>query len=324
MFKKLFDVADLTLHMKGKGVGVGSMVTSINTAQDTSDETPLGMTLGLADGVVEGVSASMLFNSYAASAAVAEDFDTIGIEADAAVAHVFGLALSGGYTLPGEDLALSGNLTVGIKDLDDLANAYVVGLTVDFGMPSMFDLAVGFEFNYLAGNGMGAGVNVGAEIMGIAPSVTFLYKNAAFGGDDTYTTSYDIDYPVTDDVDTESGMQAEFDAIDSADAMALSIGLSVSTEKLMDLKLATLSGGYDMMLAGGTESGYNAALGIDFTDIAEVPVTLDASISNWAELGLNYGVSLGYTYEMVGITASYDVNEVDGETTYSVLAKISF
>jgi len=326
-FKSLFDVADLTMHVKGQAVSVGSMVTSGNSAQDTSDETPLGVTLGLASGLVENLSAGVLFNGFKAVAAKTENWQTRAIEADTATAHVFGLAANAGYALDLDMMKVSAGLVFGAKDLGDFANSYLGGLTVGFGMPDMFALKLDGEFNLLAGGGMGAGASLGANIMGIAPSAKVLWKNAAFGGDGTYSAYYnstDFKTVRTDKVEKEKGYAAQFNSIDTTDALALSASLSVGTADLLGMKLATLSGGYDMMLVGGTESGWNAKLALDFAELLELPITLTGSASDWAANGLIYSVALGYTYDKVGITATYTSDAVKPAHTYSVLAKISF
>jgi len=218
--KKLLGVADLTFAVSGKAVGVGSMVTSVPAVQDISDETPLGLSLDLAADVVPGVSAGLLWNAYQATN-VGETWDTAASEVDVTdPAHVYGMAVYGGYKMAGDDMSFGLNLYGGAKDINEASDSMVVGLTGSFGMKSIANLAVNGEFSYLGNKGMAYAAKVGASIMGIAPTLTYLAKNDEFGGNDSWKGySYDDD---TDSITDDAGLMTEFNSTD-AEASALAI-----------------------------------------------------------------------------------------------------
>jgi hypothetical protein len=318
--KKLFGAVDLTFAVSGKAVGVGSMVTSIPAAQDISDETPLGLSLDLADGLVPGVSAGVLLNSFTAKQ-VSEDSATAVVEADT-VDHVYGFAAYGGYKAAGEDMSYGANVYFGGKDASKFGDTYVLGLSVNFGMKSLAGLAVNGELDMLAGGGMAYAGKVGASIMGIAPSVAYYSKNADFGGND----SWDGLDSTKDSVTGDAGLMTEFNSTDAVDASALAIAVSVATKDLIGLDLATVSGGYDMLMSGSKNSGWNAGVSFALAGLIQQPLTLGVTASSWKgteDGAMAYSANIGYTYDKLAITATYGV-AADETTTYSILGKVTF
>ena len=155
--------------------------------------------------------------------------------------------------------------------------------------------------------------------MGIAPKVGFYWKNAAFGGDGS---TNDV-LPATDDITTDSGLMAEFNSIDEADAAALAIAASADLAKLIGMKLVTVSGGFDMMLIGGTENGWNAGVALDFAEVLKMPVTLSFSVSKWAAEALLWSGVLGYTYDKLGVT--FTLGQTDTAVIgWALAGKVSF
>jgi hypothetical protein len=312
--KKIAGVVDIMAEIEGKAVGVGSMVTSDATSGNDAN---YGVTLALSEGVVAGLTASVLVTGSDAdmAAAVSEDYETVIVDAAAASEPVWGGQVEFGYATK----MFGATVQFGVVDLTDFA-AWQASIQPFLSMPDVAGLSVKGEFDLLGGAtmGMAAGASVGASIMGIAPSVGFYWKNAAFGGDASTN-----DVTGADDLTTDSGLMAEFNSIDAADAAALAIALSVDLKDLMKMKLVTLTGGFDMMLIGGTENGWNAGVAFDLAEVLKAPLTASFNISKWAAEDLLWSGALGYTYDKLGVTFTLEQTEAD-VIGWSLAGKVSF
>ncbi len=285
--KEVAGVADLGFELFGKAVGIGSMVTSDNTSGDAN----VGFSLGLSEGVVEGLSAGVLLTSSEGEAAVSEDYETLDVDVEDAEEPTWGVLLSGGYATD----MFGANIDVGLTDLKE-TEEYLIGISPFLSMPDLYDLSVTGELDVVGGDdvGLGAGASLGGSIMGIAPGVSIYWKNEYFGGDDTID-----DASGADDITGDVSMMAEFDSTDLDAATALALAVSADLAELTGMKLINLSGGYDMLLTGSKNSGWNAGVDFDLAEVIEMPVTFGFSVAKWAEEDLTWALNAGYTVEEV-------------------------
>lgn len=311
--KKVFGVVDIMAEIEGKAVGVGSMVTNSSTSGNDAN---YGVSLALSEGVVSGVNASVLVTGYDAdmAAAVDPDLETIVYDDADAVEPVWGLQVDAGYAAE----MYGAQVQFGVVDLLDLANTWMLSVQPSVSLADIAGLSVNGEFDLVPAGGFGIGAKVGASILGVAPSVGFYYKNAAFGGDDSID-----DATAADSITTDSGLMAEFDSIDEADAAALAIAVSADLADLMKMKLVTLNGGFDMMLVGGTDTGWSAGVDFDLAEVLKAPLTVSFSISKWAAEDLLWSGVVGYTYDKLGVTFTLEQTEAD-VIGWSLAGTVSF
>ncbi len=303
--KKVFGVVDIMGEIEGRPVGVGSMVVSAKNGTSGNDEN-VGLSVALSEGVVSGLSASVLVTGADAdmAAETSQDYTTMIDETAAAVEPIWGAQIDLGYATK----MFGATVQFGVADLMATPFKWIASIQPFVSLADIAGLSLKGEFNLIGTDpiAMGAGASLSASIMGIAPSVGFYWKDANFGGDDSYTTGSGAD-----SITTDSGLLAEFDSIDDAAAAALALAASVDLKDLMKMKLVTLSGGFDMMLIGGTENGWNAGVGFDFADVLKKPVTLSFNISKWAAEDLLWSGVLGYTYDKLGVTFTLAQTEAD-------------
>jgi len=139
-----------------------------------------------------------------------------------------------------------------------------------------------------------------------------------FGGDDSYTTGSGAD-----SITKDSGLMTEFNSTDDVAATALALAASVDLAKLISMKLVTLSGGYDMLLTGSKDAGWNAGVALDFAEVLKMPVTLAFNISQWEAEALLWSGVLGYTYDKLGVTFTLGQTDTD-VIGWALAGKISF
>lgn len=310
--KGIAGVLDLTFELAGKAVAVGSMVTSDASASDNAN---VGFTAALSSGVVEGLSASALVTAGGGAAAVAESWETRADDTAAADPTVWGAKICAGYATDMFGVQLAGAL----EDLTDFG-AIMFSIMPSLTLTDVAGLAISGEFNGIMGDelAMGYGAKLSAAIMGIKPAFSFYGKNAAYGGDDTSNLDG------TDAITTDSGLMAEFNSTDQADAMAFAFDLSADLAELIGMKLVTISGGLDMMLSGSKNLGWDAALAFDLNEVLAAPLTAGVSIGKWAEEGMTWSGNLGYTFaESMAISAALSQNS-DEEIGYTVKASVKF
>lgn len=306
-------VVDLMFEVNGKAIAVGSMVTSDATAADDAN---IGFSAALSEGVVEGVSASVLLTAGGGAAAVDNDEETYEFEEAAADPTVWGTLVSVGYATDmfGVDAAL------GLEDVSD-TSVMLFSVMPSVSLTDLYGLSLMGEVNGVTGDDLGLGyaAKLSANVMGIAPSVSFWGKNEFFGGDDSYALDG------SDDVTTDSGLVAEFNSIDDVAAMALDVAVAADLTELMGQKLVSVNGGYAMMLGDDyDESGWNAGLGLDFSEVLAMPLTAGFDISKWAEEDLVWAGNLGYTFsETMVISAVLEQPEAE-VLSYTVSATVSF
>jgi hypothetical protein len=328
-------VIDIEFEVNGKSVGVGSMVTSANASGDAN----LGLTIGLDEAVVPGLTASVLINEASPAADDDDDYATFEEEGDRDAdisGAVIGTELNVGYTADLGGMSIGAMLEFGVMDFSDFGNSIVIGLTPTFAMPDVAGLNAKVEFNLLTGTelGMGLGANVGASIMGISPSVSFYYKNDAYGGDDSYTSYFDgstasVDELATeDDVSsdsvTQTSLMAEFNSTDDAAATALAADLAVDLSGLMGMKLVTVGLGADFFLATPGSFGMDGSLGLDFSEVLGQPLTVSFAMGQYRDNDLTWAGTIGYTYAEL-FNASFTIEQTEAEVVgYSLGGTVSF
>ena len=329
-------VIDVEFEVNGKAVGVGSMVTSVNSSGDSD----LGLTIGLSDGVVPGLTASLLVNEESPEGDTDDDYTTFDEEgdrdADLDNSAEIGLELDLGYTADVAGMSIGAMLEFGTLNLLDFGNTIVLGITPTFAMPDVAGLNAMVEFNLLTGDaaGIGLGANVGASIMGISPSVSFYLKNAAYGGDDSYTTYFDggtadvaeldtADDVSSDDVD-DSSLMAEFNSTDDEAATALAADLSVDLAEIMGMKLLSLGLGADFFLTGEGSFGMDGNVGLDFSEVLGQPLTVSFSMGQYKDNDLTWTGKIGYTYAEIFMSSLTLAQNSDGDVSYSLGGTVSF
>lgn len=320
--KALFGVVDVEFQVNGKAVAVGSKFTV------AEDDANLGVSLGLTSGVVEGLSASVLYTLAESKAAVDEDFETLAVEAEDAEDAVGAVEVNGGYATD----MFNVDFELGLVDFDALTTHYSVrgGLS----LADLFGLSVGAELTGTAdadGNGLGVAADLGASIMGIAPSVDFRLSSNLYDDADTNDEGTALEY---------------FQTVDE-DSTYLGLGLSVGTADLIGMNLATVSGGLGLVFGGGND--WNAGVDFTFADFG-APVTAgftltslyDSTLTWKADAGVTvadiafaaylgdeagdnlvYGVSIDYTYDVLGIAAGF-TSDKDGVMAIDVTVSTSF
>jgi hypothetical protein len=303
-------VLDVMFEVNGKAIAVGSMVTS---DASVADDANVGFTAALSSGVVEGVSASALVTAGGGAAAVTEDWETRADNTAGSDPTVWGAKLCAGYAT--DMFGISG--AVAFEDISDTAGL-MWSVMPSLTMTDLYGLAVSGEVNGVADAGLGAGAKVSAAVMGIKPAIGFYYKNAAFGG------AGDSNLDGSDAITTDSGLMAQFNSIDDADAMALAIDVSADLTELMGMKLLTIGGGFDMMLEAEGNYGWDATLGLDLAEVLAAPVTAGFSISQWAAEDLVWAANLGYTFaETMAVSAVFEQPEAE-VLSYTVKATVKF
>jgi hypothetical protein len=115
----------------------------------------------------------------------------------------------------------------------------------------------------------------------------------------------------------------EFNSTDDVAATALALAASVDLAKLISMKLVTLSGGYDMLLTGSKDAGWNVGVALDFAEVLKMPVTLAFNISQWEAEALLWSGVLGYTYDKLGVTFTLGQTDTD-VIGWALAGKISF
>ncbi len=300
--KNVFNVLDFTAEIGGKAVGVGSMVTSDATAGNDAN---VGLSVGLSEGVVEGLSASVLVTASDDGAAeVTQNWESLAKDDEAAEPAVWGLQIDAGFDAG----MVAFGVGFGIADLsEDEAAEWIAGVDVSLSLPDVAGLSAGVEFNLNGGAdlGMGAGVSVGAGIMGISPTVSFYWKDDNFGDDDTSNAATGAD-----DITDDAGLMAEFDST-VVSSTALGVDLAVDLAELMGMSLITLGGGLDLMLAPSSNMGWDANVGLALADVIDMPITLGFSMSKWAEEDLVWAAVLGYTYDILSVSFTFEQTEAD-------------
>lgn len=317
--KALFGVVDVTFEVNGKAVAVGSKYTI------TQEDANLGVSLGLTSGVVEGVSASVMYTLAESKAAVGEDYETLAVEAADGSDAVSSVELNGGYATD----MFSVDAELGLVDFNNLATSY--SLRGGLSLADLFGLSVGAELSG-AGSDIGVAAEVGASVMGIAPSVDFRLISGLYGDGDT----------------KEDGTALEYFNTADEDNSYLGLGLSVGTADLIGMNLATVSGGLGLVFGGGND--WNAGVDFTFADFG-APVTAgftltslyDSTLTWKADAGVTvadiafaaylvgdeagdnlvYGVSLDYTYDVLGIAAGF-TSDKDGVMAIDVTVSTSF
>jgi len=326
-------VVDVEFELNGKEVTVGSKFPQ------TADDANLGIGIALTAGVIEGLSVSALYTNAPAVAAITNDYDTVADDAEDADAAVNALQINAGYATD----MFNVNAAMAIEDLADIDLWFSVMGGVS--LPDLAGLAANLEFTKMsAGNGMGIAVDVAASILGIAPSVDFRYHIA---GDDL-TDSYDLGVAEDDTTGDETAL-AYFNSALAANGY-LGIGLVVDFAEIMGMSLITLDGGFNMVFGAGND--WNVGIAFDLTEIV-FPVTVSGgfasaydAVMSWdagvstefagvtaalavaddiddADTALTFDVSLGYTYDVVDLSAAFGINE-DSEKSFSITAKTSF
>jgi len=326
--KGIAGVVDIMAELMGRAVGVGSMVTSAYNGTSGNDAN-YGFTVALSEGVVPGVSFSALVTGSDAdmAAAVDQDYETEEYTVEDAEEPVWGGQIDVGYATD----MFGADVQFGVVDLKADDFVWIASVMPFVSMPDMFGLSVKGEFDVVGAEDMGiaAAASVGAAYMGIAPNVTFWWKNEFFGGDDTTNAATGAD-----DITDDSGLAAQFGSVDLEAATALAIALSVDLADLLGMKLITLSGGYDMLLApqvdDKSESGYNLGVALDFAEVLGMPVTLGFNMSQWGiqreaddKEDLVWSGVLGYTYDALAVSFTLKQTEED-VIGWALAGKVSF
>ncbi|MCX7037797.1 MAG: hypothetical protein NT005_01455 [Spirochaetes bacterium] len=313
---KVLGVVDIMGEIEGRAVGVGSMVVS-DKNNTTGNDANFGASLALSEGVVSGLTASVLVTGSDPdmAAAVSQDYETTIDDVAAAVEPIWGGQIDIGYATK----MFGATVQFGVVDLKDFA-AWQASIQPFVSLADIAGLSLKGEFNLIGGAtmAMAAGASLGASIMGISPSVGFYWKDKNFGGDDSYTTGGG-----PDSITGDSGLMTEFNSTDDTAATALAIAASVDLAKLISMKLVTLSGGYDMLLSGSKDAGWNAGVALDFAEVLKMPVTLSFNISQWAAEALLWSGVLGYTYDKLGVTFTLGQTDTD-VIGWALAGKISF
>lgn len=316
--KKIGGVVDLGLAYN-KDATVGSMVTSQYTKPGNTDP-KAGMSIGLSDGVIPGVSASVYVDTNAGTNGVGDNVETIANEDNGGLGKpVVGVLISGGYStdmfgvklgaMIGDTTAIGDNLAFSIQPSVTLADLFGLNVAGEFTMGRKNGDAGGF----------GAGVKVGATMMGISPAVTFKYKNAAFSG------AGDSNLDGSDAISSSSA-SATFDSIDSADAAYFQLDASADLSSLIGMKLVSVNLGYQMMLMGSDYMGYSGGLSFDFNDVLKMPLTAGWSLSTYdnADNGTSNDFTLGYKIGAAALTAEYQISGTGPTNLFQIGAKVSF
>ena len=315
--KKVAGVVDIMAEIEGKAVGVGSMVTSAKNGTSGNDAN-FGVSLALSEGVVSGLSASVLVTGSDAdmAAAVGQDYENLIDDVADPVEPVWGGQVDIGYATK----MFGATVQFGVVDLKADPFKWIASVQPFVSLADIAGLSLKGEFNLIGTDpiGMGAGASLGASIMGISPSVGFYWKDVNFGGDDSYTTGSGAD-----SITKDSGLMTEFNSTDGDAATALALAASVDLAKLISMKLVTLSGGYDMLLTGSKDAGWNAGVALDFAEVLKMPVTLSFNISQWEAEALLWSGVLGYTYDKLGVTFTLGQTDTD-VIGWALAGKISF
>lgn len=315
--KGIAGVVDVMFELMGRAVGVGSMVTS-DKGGTSGNDANYGFSVALSKDVIPGVSASVLVTGWDEdmAAAVDEDYEDLEVNAEGATEPIWGGQLDIGYATD----MFGAKVQVGIVDFKADPLVWIASVQPFVSMPDLFGLSVKGEFNVIGSDPMGlaAAASVGGAYMGIAPTVTFYWKDENFGGDDTID-----DASGADDITGDAGLMAEFNSTDLDTATALAVALSFDLAELMGMKLITVSGGYDMLLSGSKNSGWKAGVGLDFAEVLAMPVTFGFNVAKWEEEDLTWAAVLGYTYDALAVSFTVEQTEED-VIGWTLAGKVSF
>ncbi|MDA3811724.1 MAG: hypothetical protein PF518_15505 [Spirochaetaceae bacterium] len=344
-------VVDVEFILNGKNTSVG------NKFMQATDDDPLhlGMGLALTKGVVEGLSASVMYTNLPATNATSEDWTTTAVEDASADDAEHAIQINAGYATDMFNFSADFAVPNLVADTPEVWFSVAGGVS----LADIAGLTADVEFTKMdADNGMGIAVGAGASIMGISPSVDFRYHIAG----DSLTDSMDITAtPVDYDDTTDDGTALDYFNSALASNGYLGIGLTVDLADLMGMKLITVDGGFAMVFGGGND--WNAGLSFDLTDLF-APVTVGFGIDSaydearsWNasigaefvgitagltfgndiiaaaddETAFSFGASLGYTYDVVALTAAFNIaddadssDKADNIKSFSVTAKVSF
>jgi hypothetical protein len=328
--KNIAGLIDITAELNGGAVAVGKLVKSDKSdGSIVLDDTYYGLTVGLAKSVVPGLTANILVVTNDGDPPDDENFATYSDELDAADPIEWGLQLIGGYVADLDPMKVGGMVKAGSYDLANFGTTIVLGIEPTFALSGDFSVNVDPEFNILLRGsgvtGIGIGVPVKVSIMGITPSVKFLYKTADYYGDGSLDATDDV----SDDIEDEKTVMDEFDTTDLSDAMVIEADVAVDLATIMGMKLVTLGAGFDFYnnmdaSAPYTVLGFSYNVGLDLSDVLGMPIKVAHDGKKYGDNNYEMNASVSYTaYEILTLMAKLDY-DADEEFGLTLSGKVSF
>lgn len=292
-FTNIGGVLDARLDFGGVSLSNGSLVPSGRL--DQPDSGP-ALALALPAGLVPGFSLAATADLVGGSPAVVEDWLTKDSEALPGEASWLGLRLKGGYSLP--DVA---NVSLSILWPDLAERPATIGATVNADLHRKgslaYNLALEASFllwqdRYLSApanvTAFAGGIDADLTVFGATPRLLALYKSAGFwgeGGNDAEDRFPGLD------------LREDFNYAKVKDALALDFGLGFDPAAFLgNMKIVSAKGGYKLFLydlakngLAALGQGWYAGLDLSLLDLAELPLSFSAEITNYTNWGIYAG-----------------------------------
>jgi hypothetical protein len=290
-FTNIGGVLDARLDFAGTRLFNGSLVASSRMDQPATGP---GLALALPVGLIPGFNLSAATSLVGGKASVIENYETKNSEAIKGEASWLGLKLKAGYSiidfasatvsLLWPDLAQRPGTfaaTVGAKVEDRGELAYQAELEGSFlGWQDRYDDSADDVTAYAAG------FDGQLTAFGLTPRLSARYKSAGFwgqGGNDAEDRFAGVD------------LLGDFNCVKVKDGAAFDCGLAFDPAPFIGLSLGSIEGGYQALvydLAGSQATlgeGFYAGLKLSLLDLADIPLSLKARVSNYENWGIYAG-----------------------------------